>query len=94
MSTAPKPQPVSADPVHVDSKHYTVEAENDRVRVLRVKYGPREKSVMHGHPSVVAVFSQQQREVHLPRTDERRTQLEGGRIHGDAGRGTSARKPE
>jgi hypothetical protein len=36
MSTAPKP--VSADPVHVDSKHYTVEAENDRVRVLRVKY--------------------------------------------------------
>jgi uncharacterized RmlC-like cupin family protein len=21
-----------------------------------VKYGPREKSVMHGHPSVVAVF--------------------------------------
>jgi quercetin dioxygenase-like cupin family protein len=54
MSTAPKP--VSADPVHVDSKHYTVEAENDRVRVLRVKYGPREKSVMHGHPSVVAVF--------------------------------------
>ena len=43
MSTAPKP--VSADPVHVDSKHYTVEAENDRVRVLRVKYGPREKSI-------------------------------------------------
>jgi hypothetical protein len=40
MSTAPKPQPVSADPVHVDSKHYS----------------PREKSVMHGHPSLVAVF--------------------------------------
>ena len=56
MSTAPKPQPISADPIHVDSKHYKVEAENDRVRVLRVKYGPREKSVMHGHPSVVAVF--------------------------------------
>jgi len=33
-----------------------VEAENDRVRVLRVKYGPHEKSVMHGHPGVVAVF--------------------------------------
>jgi hypothetical protein len=56
MSTAPKPQPVSADPVHVDSKHYTVDAENDRVRVIRARYGPREKSVMHGHPSLVAVF--------------------------------------
>ena len=56
MSTAPKPHPISADPVHVDSKHYRVEAESDRVRVLRVKYGPREKSVMHGHPDTVAVF--------------------------------------
>ena len=56
MSTAPRFQPISADPVKVDSKHYTVEAENDRVRVLRVKYGPGEKSVMHGHPAVVAVF--------------------------------------
>jgi quercetin dioxygenase-like cupin family protein len=56
MSTAPKHQPGSADPVRVDSKHYKVEAENDRVRVVRVKYGPREKSVMHGHPSLVAVF--------------------------------------
>jgi quercetin dioxygenase-like cupin family protein len=56
MSTAPKPQSVSADPVHVDSKHYTVDAENDRVRVIRARYGPREKSVMHGHPPLVAVF--------------------------------------
>jgi quercetin dioxygenase-like cupin family protein len=56
MSTAPKPQPISADPVHVDSKHYKVEAENDRVRVLRIKYGPHEASVMHGHPAAVAVF--------------------------------------
>ena len=56
MSTAPKPQPVSADPVHVDSKHYRIDAENDRVRVIRARYGPREKSVMHGHPSLVAVF--------------------------------------
>jgi len=56
MSTAPKAQPISADPVHVDSKHYTVDAENDRVRVIRARYGPHEKSVMHGHPSLVAVF--------------------------------------
>lgn len=44
------------DPVEVDATHYTVEAENDRVRVLRIKYGPREKSKMHGHPACVAVF--------------------------------------
>ena len=56
MSTAPKPQPVSADPVKVDPKHYKVEMENDRVRVLRITYGPREKSVMHSHPDGLAVF--------------------------------------
>lgn len=44
------------DPVTADPKHYTVEFENDMVRVLRVKYGPGEKSVMHGHPNTVAVF--------------------------------------
>ena len=45
-----------ADPTEVDPKHYTVELENDRVRVLRIKYGPGEKSKMHGHPASVAVF--------------------------------------
>ena len=34
----------------VDSGHYAVEMENDKVRVLRIKYGPHEKSVMHSHP--------------------------------------------
>ncbi len=50
MSTAAKPQPITADPIQVDRKHYTVEYENDAVRVLRVNYGACEKSVMHGHP--------------------------------------------
>src|SRR5262249_29755644 len=27
-----------------------------RVRVLRIKYGPHEKSVMHTHPASVAIF--------------------------------------
>lgn len=45
----------SADPIAVDPKHYAVELEDDRVRVLRIKYGPREKSVMHGHPAALAV---------------------------------------
>jgi len=44
------------DPVKVDPKHYTVELDNDKVRVLRIKYGPHEKSKMHGHPALVGVF--------------------------------------
>lgn len=44
------------DPVKVDPKHYKVELENDDVRVLRITYGPGEKSVMHDHPANLAVF--------------------------------------
>jgi quercetin dioxygenase-like cupin family protein len=44
------------DPVKLDPKHYKVEFENDKVRVLRISYGPGEKSVMHDHPNAVAVF--------------------------------------
>jgi hypothetical protein len=44
------------DPLKVDPQHYKVESENDQVRVLRIHYGPHEKSVMHGHPDSVAVF--------------------------------------
>lgn len=44
------------DPVALDPNHYKVEFENDRVRVLRVNYGPRERSVMHSHPDGVGVF--------------------------------------
>ncbi len=44
------------DPVVVDAKHYKVVAENNEVRVLRIKYGPGEKSVMHFHPEGVAIY--------------------------------------
>ena len=44
------------DPVKVDPKHYKVVIDNDQVRVLRAKYGPHEKSVMHEHPASVAVY--------------------------------------
>jgi hypothetical protein len=47
---------VTLDPAKVDSKHYKVVLNNDQVRVLRAKYGPHEKSVMHEHPASVAVF--------------------------------------
>jgi quercetin dioxygenase-like cupin family protein len=44
------------DAVKTDPKHYTVVSENDQVRILKVHYGPHEKSVMHSHPNAVAVF--------------------------------------
>ena len=44
------------DPVEVDPDRYQVVFENDQVRVLRITYGPGEKSVMHYHPDGVAVF--------------------------------------
>ena len=44
------------DAVEVDPEHYKVEFENDQVRVLRITYGPGEKSIMHEHPDAYAVF--------------------------------------
>ena len=47
---------VAQDPTVVDAKHYKVMFENDQVRILKITYGPKEKSVMHEHPNAVAVF--------------------------------------
>ena len=47
---------MAEDAVKADPKHYTVVSENDQVRILRVHYGPHEKSVMHSHPASVVVF--------------------------------------
>ena len=44
------------DATKVDPKHYKVEFENDQVRVVRISYGPHEKSVMHEHAPGVLVF--------------------------------------
>jgi len=49
------------DPTVVDSRHYRVVFENDQVRVLRITYGPHERSVMHDHPAGVVVFLTDQR---------------------------------
>jgi quercetin dioxygenase-like cupin family protein len=56
MATTVHPKTTVHDPVVVDRKHYTVEYENEKVRVLRAKYGPHEKSPMHSHPEIIAVF--------------------------------------
>lgn len=44
------------DATTADPAHYEVAFENDQVRVLRIHYGPHEKSVMHSHPAGVVVF--------------------------------------
>ena len=50
------PNVLAQDPVKVDPKHYSVVTENDQVRILKVHYGAHEKSVMHSHPNLAAVF--------------------------------------
>ena len=47
---------LAQDATKVDAKHYKVEFENSRVRIVRAHYGPHEKSVMHSHPDAVAIF--------------------------------------
>lgn len=44
------------DAVKADPKHYKVELENDKVRVIRIRYGPHEKSPMHSHPDGIGIF--------------------------------------
>jgi len=47
---------MAQDATKVDSKHYSVEFENDEIRVLKIKYGPGETSVMHYHPRGYVFF--------------------------------------
>jgi quercetin dioxygenase-like cupin family protein len=44
------------DAAKADPAHYKVVSENDQVRILKVHYGPGEKSVMHSHPDSIAVY--------------------------------------
>src|SRR5260370_12512313 len=46
---------MAQDPVKVDPAHYKVEFENAHARVLRITYGPGERSAMHGHPTPLGV---------------------------------------
>ena len=50
------PSVLAQDATKVDAKHYKVEFQNSRVRIVRVHYGPHEKSVMHRHPDAIAIF--------------------------------------
>src|SRR5210317_1016435 len=57
--SAPEPvveKATSSDPTVADPDRYTAEFENDAVRIVRIRYGAGEESVMHHHPNSVAVF--------------------------------------
>jgi quercetin dioxygenase-like cupin family protein len=43
------------DAVAADPDHYTVEFENDAVRLLRIRYAPGESSVIHHHPATCSI---------------------------------------
>lgn len=47
--------PPALDATKVTPDRYTVLVENDRVRVLRARIGPRAKAPLHAHPPYVAV---------------------------------------
>lgn len=55
MASAAHPQ-LERDPVKLDPKHYSVESENEQMRVVRIKYRGHEKSPMHQHSPGVVVF--------------------------------------
>jgi len=46
---------LAQDPTKVEPKHYKLDFENERVQVVSVHYGPREKSALHDHPGGVVV---------------------------------------
>lgn len=55
------------DAVIADPQHYTIEFENDRIRIIRIKYGPGEKSVMHSHgPNVAILLTENSTRMTLP----------------------------
>ena len=50
LKNHPRPfTPSDLDPLKTDPKHYTLEFENDQVRVLRVRFAPHEKGIRHDH---------------------------------------------
>ena len=77
---------IRKDAVKADPQHYTVEFENDKVRIIRIKYGPGEKSGMHTHgPNVGILLTNNTVRMTLPDgTSEESTTLAGTAQWSDA----------
>jgi quercetin dioxygenase-like cupin family protein len=70
------------DPPRIDPKHYKVELENDQVRVVRARYGPRESAPMHEHslPRVVVNLTDQAIRMTLPDGSTREVRNAAGTV--------------
>ena len=49
---------MSADPIEVDPEHYSVEFENEKVRVIRQTIRNGETEPLHAHPDRLLVYLQ------------------------------------
>jgi len=50
LKTAPPAKALTLDAVRIDPARYKIDFENDKVRVVRLGFGPRERGVMVEHP--------------------------------------------
>ena len=66
-----------ADPLKVAPKIYTVEFENDQVRVVRVKLGPRQKIAEHEHAVPRIVVPLTELDTAVTAADGTKTSLKG-----------------
>jgi quercetin dioxygenase-like cupin family protein len=67
--------------ITADPDHYVVEFENDKVRIIRIKYGPGEKSVMHTHgPNAWVVVEGGEMRMTLPDGSATVEELKAGAI--------------
>jgi len=55
LKAAPETTQLALDAVRVEPTRFKVVLENDRVRVVRLRFGPRERGVMVSHPPRVLV---------------------------------------
>lgn len=72
---------LAQDPTKVESTHYRLGFENERVQVVYIHYGPHEKSAMHDHPAGVVVNLTNG---HLRFTDQKGSVQDIRALHGEA----------
>jgi quercetin dioxygenase-like cupin family protein len=84
---------LAQDPVAVDPAHHKVEFENDQVRVLRIVFPPGSRSVMHQHPSLIAIgLADATLKFHMPDGSSRDAPIKRGQVV--AVKGPFAHEPE
>ncbi len=55
LKSAPKAAPMKLDAARIDPARYKIDFENERVRIVRLGFGPHEKGMMVEHPPRVLV---------------------------------------